>query len=379
MNWRDKIHNTLYSNKREEWAIEGEFQVALSIAIIKKLDVYIYGAGEDIWSAIGFFKHQGIEVCAVIDKDTRKKGCVIHGVKVIDCDTFMAENQRNSFVFIWTYCINFRNIEIMNILHRAGVKYYYIIKPQERYLLNAIQYELAWLDANRPSYYIEHEEEIINFANILQDDISRETLTEYLRAYMEGGYYRGENLPTKYKYLFDRDGNAIYTHLSDEVWINCGANYGDNIFLFFRNGLTCKNIYAVEADKKIAETLKENIVLLPSEEAGKISVINKCIDENTEWDFLEDNKVTLVNADIEGAELALIKSLKEIIIKDRPVLSICMYHKKEDIVDIPKYLMSTVQNYKYYLRKYASYQGNYQGNYELVLYCVPEERSEGKD
>lgn len=373
----EKIRKTLHSDYREEWAIEGEFQVALSLAIIKKMDVYVYGAGQDIWSVVSFFRKEGIVLKGIIDSNVDKSGSVVNGVKIINCEELKAnvEKPENTYVFIWTYCKNFRILSIFDVLKRSAIDKFYIIKPEERYILTAIQHELAWNDANRPQYYIEHENEIVSFAEMLEDTRSQDTLVEYIRAYVECGYYRGENIATKFKYFLDTDGQCLYTHLQDEVWINCGANYGDNIFTYFRNGFDCKKIYAIEADNGISIALRENIELLPDSYKEKIIICNNLITVDSKWEFLEKKeKVSLINADIEGAELSLLRSLKKKIVEDRPVLSLCLYHLKEDLVEIPSFLKKTLNDYKFYLRKYACYEGAYKGTYELVLYCVPIER-----
>jgi len=45
-----------------------------------------------------------------------------------------------------------------------------------------------------------------------------------------------------------------------------------------------------------------------------------------------DERITLINADIEGFEMDMLKELEKIIKRDRPVLAISVYHKKEDVL-----------------------------------------------
>lgn len=379
MDISNRIHEVLVSNAREEWAVEGEFQVSLSLAAIYKMDIYIYGAGIDIWSAVGFLKHEvGDQLKGIIDIDEKKDGTIVNNINVISCKRFLEtiKNPSNIFVFIWINRANLRSASITNMLHDLGIRQYYIIKQQERYILTGAQHEIAWVEAERPNYYLKHEKEIVDFAKMLNDEKSVDTLVEYIRSYVEGGYYRAENIATKYKYFCDADGVELYRHLDNEVWVNCGANFGDNIFLFCRNGYHCKKIYAVEADKRIATVLKENLNLLPQEVCNKICVINDFVKESSEWNYIDcHDKITFINADIEGAELDLLKSLKNRILSDRPVLALCLYHLKEDIVDIPQFLKQNLQDYVYVLRKYASYLGCFKGTYELVLYAIPIERT----
>jgi FkbM family methyltransferase len=76
-------------------------------------------------------------------------------------------------------------------------------------------------------------------------------------------------------------------------------------------------------------------------------------------------KVTFIKMDIEGAELDALDGAKKIIARDKPKLAICVYHKSEDIVSIPQYLLELVPEYKFYLRHYSNFYAT-----ETVLYAV---------
>lgn len=76
------------------------------------------------------------------------------------------------------------------------------------------------------------------------------------------------------------------------------------------------------------------------------------------------DKVTFIKMDIEGAELEALKGSREIIQKYRPRLAICIYHKKEDLVEIPLYIKELVPEYKLYVRHYSNIAE------ETVLYAV---------
>ena len=122
---------------------------------------------------------------------------------------------------------------------------------------------------------------------------------------------------------------------------------------------------------------------LEKETRNKIAVINSYFGKGENQakldDVFADKKITLINMDIEGAELDVIKSARKVIQKNRPVLSICVYHKPDDIASILSYLQETVEDYTFYLRKYVSSSGDYyNGRYrlnELVLYAIPKERA----
>lgn len=60
-----------------------------------------------------------------------------------------------------------------------------------------------------------------------------------------------------------------------------------------------------------------------------------CVIETVALDELIDERVTFLKMDIEGAEAEAIKGAKNIIQKDKPKLAICIYHKPNDLWEIP--------------------------------------------
>ncbi|NDO51187.1 FkbM family methyltransferase [Lachnospiraceae bacterium MD335] len=74
--------------------------------------------------------------------------------------------------------------------------------------------------------------------------------------------------------------------------------------------------------------------------------------------------VTFIKMDIEGAELEALKGSKEILKSYRPKLAISLYHKKEDLVELPAYIKELVPEYKLYVRHYSN------ASIETVLYAV---------
>ena len=74
--------------------------------------------------------------------------------------------------------------------------------------------------------------------------------------------------------------------------------------------------------------------------------------------------VTMIKMDIEGAELEALKGSKKVIQRDKPRLAICIYHKPEDMTEIPLYIKELVPEYKLYIRHHSN------AGTETVLYAV---------
>ena len=81
-------------------------------------------------------------------------------------------------------------------------------------------------------------------------------------------------------------------------------------------------------------------------------------------DDMISEKVTFIKMDVETAELESLKGAKKTIQKYHPKLAICVYHKPQDIIEIPLYIKEIVPEYKLYMRHYSTHAT------ETVLYAV---------
>ena len=68
--------------------------------------------------------------------------------------------------------------------------------------------------------------------------------------------------------------------------------------------------------------------------------------------LLEDERVTYIKMDVEGAEMEALKGGKEQIKRNKPKLFIAAYHHDADIFLLPLFMWQLVPEYKVYLRKH---------------------------
>lgn len=82
---------------------------------------------------------------------------------------------------------------------------------------------------------------------------------------------------------------------------------------------------------------------------------------------LKDAAVDFIKMDIEGAELEALKGCAGIIQIQHPTMAVCVYHRIEDMWEVPLYLKELCSDYKIYMRHHAQYWVS-----ETVCYAVAD-------
>jgi len=181
-----------------------------------------------------------------------------------------------------------------------------------------------------------------------------------------------------YSDIFDTDQyfipEVISSFSDDDIYVDCGPYTGYEIDKFIEFCPNFKEIHAFEPDITRYNYLKNKF---EGKNNPKIRVYPyACYNQNIEIEFaynefatakrIDDiiNEMSFIKMDIEGAELEALEGSKELIKKYKPTLAISVYHKPNDIIDIPLYIQSLVSSYVYIIRHH-SVVGN-----ETVLYCI---------
>lgn len=244
----------------------------------------------------------------------------------------------------------------------------------------------------------EHLNEFDSLYSILQDEKSRQVLTAYLNQKVTGRFKEMEDVWDKLQYY---DGN-FYDLKKVECIVDCGAFIGDSFLAFCdeyerRAGVKFKGrAYLLDPDEFNQQQIRKNCQNSEADIAClKIGAWNQAdflafqLDENQRTagkivdsggitiqvdsidDIVKNNRVDFIKMDIEGAELNALKGAAKTIVRDHPILAVCVYHKREDLLEIPNYIHSLYEGYKFYIRAYG---GPY--SIEIVLFCVAESKGD---
>lgn len=224
-------------------------------------------------------------------------------------------------------------------------------------------------------WFLREKRNILNALELFGDEKSKEIYAEVLCNRI------APHLATKIFNQFETKDeyfeHGIFGFTDNEYMIDAGAFNGDSIKDFIKkvNGYF-GGIYAFELDKSNFEKLKQSVTRYDSEkiELYNMGVFEKNIEINYEGngplasigeglskkakvirldDVLMDKNITFIKMDIEGSEQAALKGAEQIIHAKKPKLAISVYHKLEDLWEIPLYIKSLGSNYKIYLRHHS--------------------------
>ena len=253
-------------------------------------------------------------------------------------------------------------------------------------ILNIVEKERYLWFENRQELNIGKLKEV---EYLLSDGRSRQLLKKIIefRKTLDMTYYPKptSNLSEQY---FPKDVPIIPE--DDELrFIDCGAFTGDTLELIRNNVSKEKKISVVsfEPDPNNLKKFQENVknfsnirtVLVPMGVYSKTTILSfslsgcsSGIDENGEMSIpvttLDETVYSFhpnyIKMDVEGAEKEALLGAQNIIKEFTPNLAISLYHKAEDLWELPLLVNELNPNYDFYIRTHAHL------GVETVLYCV---------
>lgn len=245
------------------------------------------------------------------------------------------------------------------------------------------------------AFFLKNIERFDDFYHKFQDDISKKTLYNVVKAHLSGKRQDFVDACTETDdwYLF----NSLLKPFTESVYVDCGAYEGDTVALFHRCATSgYKNILAFEPDETnqaaLQNSIKKNNIknieiiqkgvydfegrlgftesdvystIIDSNQSLQSQLNAVEIDVTTIDSVMNGGFVDIIKMDIEGAEYKALLGAKSTIKKHKPRLAVCLYHNIEDFIEIPELILSMVPEYKLLLRHHSK------SCTDTILYAVP--------
>ena len=338
--------------------------------------VVLYGAGFALFWYVNYLQKNSICISYIIDGSEKKQGTLYRDIPIISLQSCIET-------------VDMENVDIIITAPKFSEEIKAILKPymneKRIFEFECELYDnfITDIDAYR-NYLLDKWSDVESFYYELSDEKSKQTLEAVLKGRITANqdYFKSVREDDQY-YVED-----VISLSDNESVIELGSNDGQTLINFLNkvNGKFSK-FYCFEPDKECIEKLTsiissyQNIDLVEKgawNSTGKLSFssdaehgTSKIADEYeasycievAAVDDIVDDVVTFIKMDIEGAEIKALEGAQKLIRKYKPMLAVCIYHRNEDLIEIPQYIHNLVPEYKFYLRHH-----NWGGT-ETVLYA----------
>lgn len=355
----------------------------LPIQLDRQDRIVLYGAGYGGLMFLELLRRQSLEPECFLDSSPQKQGRIIMGVPVWAPGQIMVQN---ATVIVCLLEMDKVFQQVRTHLAELGcqaVYHMYELREirtlfREQPLIIAPNRDLLW----------ENRELLYQVAQMLEDELSKQTLTSILRFLWSDLSERIPALSIEDQYF----ASDVYSLGENEIFADCGAHVGEIFHQFLRRCCGQFDSYwAFEPDSQNIHKLKENC---PPEYQQKLIIrhtalgdtpkivrvrnydgSNSIIREDGEEavscatldSLAEELHPTILKIDVEGWESRLLDGAEMIIRRNKPIIAIAVYHREQDFWEIPLRLKGLVPDYRFYLRSYLNIA-------ETVLYAVPPGR-----
>ena len=334
-----------------------------------KLPIFIYGMGDGALKILSIFNQYKIPYSGFFASDEFVRGHCFEGHKVHKLSEI--ESEVDEFVIVLAFACGYDSL-IQKIKELS--KNHILIAPDVPVIGNGL-FTKEFLSDNF--------DKIEKVYNMLADEKSKEVFTQTIAYKITGriDYLTSISTPP----------SEAYEHIikpgNDEIFVDVGAYNGDTVAEFITNVSNKYNkIYAIEPDarnfKKLIKSTEgidnieiyncagwsEDTSLIFSKNSGRQSMIAKQgveIQARSVDSILCSSKATFIKYDVEGAEREALSGTDVTIKKYKPKLKIALYHRNEDIFEIPLLIKEMNSEYKLFIRKLP-----YIPAWEINLFCI---------
>jgi FkbM family methyltransferase len=349
--------------------------------------VLIYGAGNVGKELFSLLTRQGVPVTGFLDR-AAQPGAAWHGVPIrTPDDTSIPAAERQAVHVVMGIFNAYVEIPpIVRRLHQLGYgRVTSFLDLHDRFA--AELGDRFWLTAR--SRYAGLEP-IIGAAYELWADEGSRALYEAILRFRFTQAYEALPAPEQGQQYFPQ---ALPPWRSPVRFVDCGAYDGDTLAQLLATGLPLEAIAAFEPDpvnyaklghytRAHRAALPETVCLFPCGVSSSLSqarfssgqgsgshasaagqTLIQCVSLD---EALPQFRPTLIKMDIEGAEYGALWGARQLITEHRPGLAVCLYHRPEDLWQIPLLVRQFCPGGRYYLRAHCF------NGFDSVLYWRPD-------
>ncbi len=372
-----------------------------------RIRVVLFGAGSAGRHLSRALKIHGVNVCCFCDNNPRLTGAQCIGYPVISVDE-LKQDHRESLIVISASRPYAQ--EIKDQLLGSGFSPDRIHTPLPEHVLYYTNVDnLYWppdevkacarqLQEAYDIFFDRKSRDIfIHRMALLINGFDYESFQRFIRNFADLLNDPDSDLFSKPRY----DENHFYFHSeffplrTHEVFANVGALVGDCAVEFVHacqaKGLEYEEIINFEPDPDNCAKLSENMHQFPRvrclpyglwSQRSRLRFSNPnqtgagtpgSLDNDGPMEvdvvsldgLLPDTQITFMKMDVEGAEMEALRGAAGTIRRNRPKLAVSVYHKRNDIFEIPLFIHQLHPGYRFYLRHHSTTFN------ETVLYAVP--------
>lgn len=321
----------------------------------EKKPIFIYGMGDGALKILSVFKNMNITPSGIFASDDFVRGHSFEGFHVHKLSEI--EELVSEFVVVLAFAAGYQ--EIVDKIYNIA----------SRHTLYVPDVPVTGGGLFTYDYCVSNAEKIEQVYNSLADEYSRKVYANIINFKISGKieYLSAVTTPKSEIYI------KIIKPGLGEVYVDLGAYNGDTIreLMEFTHG-RYSSVYAVEPDKKNFKKLAKFVdgmkhiyaynsaawcidTQLPfAAKAGRQSAISAnattLIDGRSVDNILDGKQATLIKMDVEGFEREAIWGAADTISKFSPKLMVSLYHRNEDIFELPLLLKRLNPDYKLYIR-----------------------------
>lgn len=321
----------------------------------EKRPIFIYGMGDGALKIMSVFKQQGITLSGIFASDEFVRGHSFEGFRVHKLSE--VEEAVDDFVIVLAFAAGYQSLvdKIKDL--------------NSRHTLYVPDVPVAGGGLFTYEFCQQNAEKIRAVYDSLEDDFSRQVYANIINFRISGNI--------RYLDAVTTPKSEIYKKLikpgPHETYVDLGAYNGDTIreVLEYTKGRYA-SIYAMEPDwknyKKLAKFVDGMLQVnayhaaawcidteLPfASKAGRQSAISAnsryTVEALSVDTILEGKSATIIKMDVEGYEREAIWGASQTIGHFAPRLMIALYHRNEDIFELPLLVKALNPDYKLYIR-----------------------------